>query len=66
MYSMAIVAFRCPSCGVEHTPLRSDGRTFCLNCQLRRRRADAGVAVERSPGGIASGDRSEPSFDSAA
>jgi hypothetical protein len=65
MYSMAIVAFRCPNCGVEHTLLRSDGRVFCLNCQILRRHADAGGAGDESAGHSAS-DRAERRFDPAA
>jgi uncharacterized Zn finger protein (UPF0148 family) len=65
MYSMSIVAFRCPNCGVEHTLLRSDGRVFCLNCQLRRRHADAGGAGDDSTGRPAA-DRAEHRLDSAA
>ena len=65
MYSMSIVAFCCPDCGVEHTLLRSDGRLFCLNCQLLRRQVEAGGAGNDSAGRPAA-DRPGRRFDSAA
>jgi hypothetical protein len=65
MYSMSVVAFRCPTCGVEQTLLRSDGRRFCLNCQISRRRTAAGLPANGRAGSTPSNQAARP-FDSAA
>lgn len=57
-----IVALPCPRCAAERTMRRSDGRTLCLNCLLRRRGAETSSVAEVS----AQADRPEHPLGSAA